>query len=104
MDRRPGKEQARPALGVAWYTEEEWGQVKAAATDPERFEATYGEWCAMATKAVAGLEAAGVSPVRIFVTIHELLSWCLLKDRPNDAFSRAQFVSETLSRRNRVGA
>lgn len=56
IERLRAKKLARTTvMGVVWYTEEDWGLVKAAATDPERFEQTYAEWVAMVTKAIADL-------------------------------------------------
>ena len=45
-------------IGVTWYTAEDWKQVKATATDPERFEATYAGWQLMAVEALANLKRA----------------------------------------------
>jgi hypothetical protein len=97
MDRLRAKNKARSSVvGVTWYTEEDWSKVKAAATDPERFEETYSEWKAMAIEAVADLKKAGVNTVRYFVLPNELLPWCLLHKKPNNAASRAEFVAEKL--------
>src|SRR3954468_24074140 len=81
-------------IGVGWYSEDEWTKVKAAAADPDRFEATYAEWLQMAEKALADLRAAGVDAQRSFILADELLPWCLAQGKANDARSRAQFVSE----------
>ena len=105
MERLRAKKQARSSVvGVTWYTEENWGRVKAAATDPERFEETYPEWNAMAVEAVADLKKTGVNTVKFFINSEELLSWCLLHDKPNNAASRAEFVSEGLRVQNEAGA
>lgn len=82
--------------GVTWYTEENWLRVKASALDPERFEATYTEWNAMATEAFANLQRTGINVVKFSVRFDQLLPWCLLHNKPNNASSRAEFVSEML--------
>jgi hypothetical protein len=105
MDRLRAKKKARSSVvGVTWYTEEEWSKVKAAATDPERFEETYAEWTAMAIEAVADLKKVGVNTVNFFVTPNELLPWCLLHNKPNNAASRAEFVAEKLRARSETDA
>ena len=39
MQRLRAKNKARmPVAGVTWYTADNWARVKAAATDPDRFE------------------------------------------------------------------
>ena len=92
---RARKNKARSTVvGVTWYTEENWSKVKGAATDPERFEETYAAWSAMAIKAIVNLQKAGVNTVKVSVVPSELLPWCLAHNKPNNAASRAQFVSE----------
>ena len=93
---RAKKQTPSSVVGVTWYTEENWVRVKAAATDPERFEETFAEWNAMAVEAVADLKKAGVNAVKFLVDPNELLPWCLLRNKPNNAASRAEFVSEWL--------
>ena len=105
MERLRAKKQARSSVvGVTWYTEENWSRVRAAATDPERFEDMYAEWNAMAVEAVAGLKRTGVNTVKFFINADELLSWCLRHNKPNNAESRTEFVSEGLRVQSETGA
>ena len=105
LERLRAKKSARSTvLGVAWYTEEDWGKVKAVATDPERFEETYTEWSAMAIGAVKDLQKAGANAVKVFIKPSELLPWCLVHNKPNNAESRAEFVSERLRSQSEAGA
>jgi len=90
-------------VGVTWYTEESWVRVKASASDPERFEATYAEWTAMALKSLANFRKAGVNAVKFMVNPDELLPWCMLNNKPNNATSRAEFVSERLHFQHSAG-
>lgn len=92
------------AVGVGWYTEEEWVKVKAAAVDAERFEATYSEWVQMADESLANLHATGISAEKVYVDADALLAWCLAHNKPNDGASRAEFVSEQGRRTNERGA
>jgi len=85
-----------PVMGVVWYSAPEWARVKAAAADPERFEATYEEWTATAGASLAELRRAGAVPKKVDVGASALLAWCLAHDRPNDAAARAQYVSERM--------
>jgi hypothetical protein len=101
---RPRKKKKLPVAGVTWYTEDNWSRVKAAAADAERFEATYADWNAMAVEALVELKTRGIDAVRIFIAADELLSWCLVHDKPNSAASRAEFVAERLRSRDEAGA
>lgn len=101
LERLRAKKQAGSlVLGVTWYTEENWARVKSTATDPERFEATYAEWNAMAIEAFTKIKKHGVNAVKFFVNPDELLAWCKLHDKPNNASSRSEFVVEKLYSEN----
>jgi hypothetical protein len=92
---RKKQRQAAPlVVGVSWYNEAEWAHVKAASADPECFEPSFVEWSAMAEQALVELKQRGVKPVKVFVVAQELLAWCLVHNKPNDAGARAEFVSE----------
>ena len=58
----------------------------------------------MAAEAVADLKKTGVNTVKFFIAADELLSWCLVHNKPNNAASRAEFVSEGLRVQNEAGA
>ena len=80
-------------VGVAWYTEDQWQLVKAAATDSERFEDTYADWVAMAEDSFKNMLTAGIVTKRVPVVASELFAWCLAHGKENNAAARAQFVS-----------
>lgn len=101
---RAKKQTQSLVLGVTWYTEENWARVKSTATDPERFEATYIEWEAMALEALANINKSGVNAVKNYIDPDELLAWCQLHNRPNNASSRSEFVAEKLHSQNTPGA
>lgn len=83
-------------MGIVWYdSEEQWRKVKDSATDPERFEATYPEWIVMVEETLKRMLFAGVVAEKVTVNAEELLAWCLVHGKANDAGSRAQFVSAT---------
>ncbi len=91
---RPRREHKTSHVGVAWYTADEWAKVKSTAADPQRFEATFPEWEAMAERTLANLREAGVLAVKSFIVAEELLAWCRETGQVNDASARSQFVSE----------
>ena len=85
---------------MTWYTQSEWAKVKAAATDPERFESTYPEWVEMAQKALVDLRAVGIVASKVFINSNELLAWCLTHNKQNNAAARAAFVAESPGRKD----
>ena len=100
---KPKKLASKLAVSVGWYSEESWIKVKAASIDPERFENTYQEWTDMAEKALQELGAIGVNAEKFNTKSDELLAWCLAHNKPNNAASRAEFVSQ-IAIQNRAGA
>jgi len=92
--KRKKKQLVMPVIGVSWYTAEDWERVKARATDPDRFEATFQEWTAMAEVGLGDLKRAGVNPVKVMIDADEFSAWCSLHRKQNNAASRAEFVTE----------
>lgn len=84
-------------IGVTWYTEETWAQVKAMAADPECFEESFSEWKAMAVAARRNFQRSGVLTLECQIVPDEFLAWCTLHNQENNAASRAEFVAEKLS-------
>jgi hypothetical protein len=84
-------------IGITWYTEETWSQVKATATDPECFEDSFPEWKAMAVTALREILRTGVSAIEYLIDPQEFFSWCTQNNQENNAAARAEFVSVKLS-------
>jgi hypothetical protein len=84
-------------IGVTWYTEETWAQVKATATDPKCFEASFAKWKTMAVKAQREFLRSGIHAIHCQIIPQEFFTWCTLTNQENNAASRAEFVSVTLS-------
>jgi hypothetical protein len=103
MDRlRLKKTSRKSVVGVGWYNEDNWARVKLAATDAERFEASYPEWLEMALATLADFRKAGINAVQFNIVAEELLPWCLANNKMNDAASRAEFVAEKLRTQGRL--
>jgi hypothetical protein len=84
-------------IGITWYTEATWAQVKATATDPECFENSFPEWKAMAVSTLREILRTGVQAVECQIDPQEFLSWCSQTNQENNAAARAEFVSVKLS-------
>ena len=87
-------------VGVAWCSPEQWALVKASATDPEGFEASFQAWLAVAEAGLKTLRAAGIVGKPYLINAEELLAWCLMCNRPNNSSSRSEFVAERLQAEN----
>ncbi|MFA6014457.1 MAG: hypothetical protein WC742_05270 [Gallionellaceae bacterium] len=84
-------------IGLTWYTEETWAQVKATATDPKCFEPSFAQWKAMAVKARREFQRSGVKAIECRIDPQEFFAWCTLNNQENNSTSRAEFVSVKLS-------
>lgn len=70
--------------------------MKATALDPERFEATFEEWVAMANQALANLKNAGVVAQKFLIDAEAFRTWSQENGVANDAATRARFVTEQI--------
>jgi hypothetical protein len=84
-------------IGVTWYTEEAWAQVKATATDPECLEQSFAKWKAMAVKARREFQRSGVCALECQIVPEEFFAWCMQHGQENNSTSRAEFVSVKLT-------
>lgn len=84
-------------IGVTWYTEQTWAQVKASATDPECFEDSFKKWEAMAVAARREFQRSGVRAIECQIVPEEFFAWCAENAQENNATSRAEFVSVSLT-------
>jgi hypothetical protein len=84
-------------IGVTWYTEETWAQIKATATDPNCFESSFEKWKTMAVKAQREFLRSGIHAIQCHLIPEDFFAWCTLNNQENNATSRAEYVSEKLS-------
>lgn len=84
-------------IGVTWYTEETWAQVKATAIDPECFEDSFAKWKAVAVAARREFQRSGVRAIECQIVPEEFFAWCATNKQENNAASRAEFVSQVLT-------
>lgn len=91
------------AVGVAWYSRDQWEALTAAVEDRSELDDTYEDWESQAREALAMLRTQGLRPIRVFVDVSELVTWCREQGRPVNAEARSAFVSHLLRSRDRDG-
>ncbi len=84
-------------VGLTWYTDETWAEVKFSASDPECFEESFEKWKAMAISARREFQRSGVRAIECQIVPAEFAEWCVQNSQENNATSRAEFVSVKLS-------
>ncbi|HTH40108.1 MAG TPA: hypothetical protein VL968_04920 [Rhodocyclaceae bacterium] len=84
-------------VGVTWYNEETWAQVKATATDPECFEDSFEKWKAVAVAARREFQRSGITALECLIDPQEFADWSQTNQQPNNAAARAEYVSQKLT-------
>ena len=102
MKRKPRKK--APDLrgvitGVAWYSPEQWEQMKAVVPDPENLEPSYEEWVSMASAALVQLKEAGIVWEKVLIEAEEFVAWCEEGQRALGSSARSQFAAEKIRQR-----
>ena len=93
-------DEVKLALGVCWYTPEEFIKMKHAAIDGENFEDTYEEWRLFAEKTMTDLKKEDVKPQKVYVKTDDFRFWCEKNDLPIDGSARTRYVAEILKSEN----
>ena len=89
--------------GIAWYSRDQWEDLRRVASDPAKLESTYDEWQAVVKRAIPDLINAGLTLVKVSIDVTDLVSWCRQRGNPIDADARAQYVVEALQQRGGSG-
>lgn len=87
------------AVGVAWFSREQWEALTEVVEDRSELDDTYEDWEEQAQEALATLRTQGFRPVQVPVDVADLVSWCRDQGRPVDAEARAAFVSHLMMSR-----
>ena len=87
-------------IGIVWYTEKEWRKMKDISSDSEKLEDSFIEWKKMAEKSIKDMKAIGIIATKVLVKAEEFSIWCKIHSMTLNSGSRAQYVSDILSKRN----
>lgn len=79
---------------LAWYSKEQWKQLKRRAADAHLLDETYDEWLEEMNRLVRRLKQEGNAFVKCFVDIAEIELWCQEENVPLDAKARSRYVTE----------
>jgi len=88
-------------MGMAWYTEAQWPQLRAISADGPRLEETYAEWVSLAERRFEELKKQGIRVEKVPVDLKDMFAWCRELGRPVDAQGRAGYVTFLLQQRKR---
>jgi hypothetical protein len=91
---------ANIVTGIAWYSSDQWADLRRVVSDPAELESTFEEWQAVVKRSVPALINAGITLVKVPVDVTALVNWCRQHRKPIDAHARAQYVAEALRQRD----
>ena len=86
-------ESNQTVFGIAWFSRDEWRQLKAVAADRDALDDTYEEWLSTAEKTLKDLEANRIVVEKVNMTVDQLLKWCRRKNRVLDSEARSEYAS-----------
>jgi len=92
--RKKPKHKKEGAIGLAWYSRQQWEILKQVADDAESLDHTFSQWEAKAQNAARMLRQSGYAVEIVDVDVTELLQWCKSGNRPLDGEARSDFVEE----------
>ena len=94
--RKKPKHKKENAIGLAWYSRQQWEILKQVADDAEGLAPTFARWEANAKNAARMLRQSGYAVEIVDIDVTELLQWCKSNNRPLDGEARSDFVEEKI--------
>jgi hypothetical protein len=81
------------AVGIPWYTLDDFAEIKAMMEDGHKLAATYSQWRMAAEQAEKKFRREGCLVVRAALEPKAFRDYCLLHDLRLDAHGRGQFAA-----------
>lgn len=81
------------ALGIAWYSPEDFALMKNQGVDVAIGCDTYQEWLSEYRRVSRTLRERGLAPIEVQVRVAELAAWLRERGLPNTTENRVQYVT-----------
>ena len=81
-------------IGIPWYTQETYTEVRAAMQDAEAMPRSYEDWLEQAQRAERQILREGRSVARVQLTVLSLSTYCLSHGLPLASEGRTRFATE----------
>ncbi len=81
-------------VGIAWYRESEYDELRKLFVDSDRWASTYAEWLPLAEKALKKLQDEGQVVVKAYIHLNTFPEWCKKRGLPLDSKARMAFANE----------
>jgi len=88
----------RVPVGVPWYRREDYTELLAMFSDPDKLPKTFDAWLNSAERLEKRLQAAGLEVAKILIQPAPFTQWCEERGVLPDQAARLTFANETASR------
>lgn len=82
------------ALGMAWYTSQDYRRILEIMEDAEKLPTTYDKWCQLAERGEREAKRAGHIVIRAIIDPQEFRVWAHARGLNIDAKARVAFANE----------
>ena len=86
-----------PIVGIAWYTQEDWTEIKTVFEDAASLPKSYADWLAFAELSLQTLEHQGISAYKVYIIPTEFTAWCQKRGLRINAFARMQYANAMIA-------
>lgn len=90
-------------IGIAWYREAEYDQVRRLMLDGSKLPRTYGEWSIAAQRAKETAKTAGAVPVEAYIDPATFVDWCRAHGHQADAQGRMAWANSVAAKMYQSG-
>lgn len=84
-------------IGIGFYRREQWSLLRDTAVDAHLLEERYDDWIEVVDSAIVKIRDRGLEPKLVDVDVDKLLAYCKRRGVPNNAETRAKFISKLTS-------
>lgn len=88
--------------GLCWIKEEDWARLKEVTEDTDRLEDTWQEWQQKSLEMIEVFATRNIHIQKIEVEIEELINWCTSQNKPINASTRAEYVTQLMMEQKKL--
>jgi hypothetical protein len=82
------------AMGIPWFSHEDYPRIRKVMADGEGLSEAYGDWLRRAEAIERRMAASGVVAIRAMIDPERFLIWCKIRAVRCDSKARGRFAAE----------
>jgi len=87
-------------IGLAWYSREDYPDIRAMMADPHTLAPSYEQWVMAAENNEQVARDAGLDVVRVRIAPAEFAAWCAERSLEPTSGARSRWVEEAVRKRS----